>query len=103
MWVIDLDWIIVILGAGMLGTIPAMIADRKRHPLVLWRMLWLLLVIIALPFALWLKLKEKIRGDCKKCPRCAQIVMAEAKICPRCKHSFDSALVAIRSANTDTP
>jgi hypothetical protein len=100
MWVIDWDWILV---AGMLGTIPAMmIADRKGHSLVLWRMLGSLLLIIALPFALLLKLNEKIRGDSKKCPRCTQIVEAEAKICQRCKHSFDSAPVAMRSSRTDT-
>jgi hypothetical protein len=102
MWVIDWDWIIVVLAAGMLGTIRAMIADRKGHSLVLWRMLGSLLLIIALPFALLLKLNEKIRGDSKKCPRCAQIVEAEAKICQRCKHSFDSAPVAMRSSRTDT-
>lgn len=55
------------------------------------RILLSLLILIALPPALLLKLKEAMlqhRSGSKKCPRCAELVKADAETCRFCNHSL---------------
>lgn len=83
-----------LLFAVLLGLIPALVAHGKGRSFVLWWIYGALLFIIALPHSLIMGSNQselesrQLSGGMKKCPACAELVKADAKICRYCKHEF---------------
>jgi integral membrane sensor domain MASE1 len=80
-----------LLVAAVLGLIPAAIAHRKGRGFVTWWIMGALAFIIALPMALIIKTdtaalekRQLQEGNVKKCPHCAELIKAEAKVCKHC-------------------
>lgn len=81
---------IVWVGFGIIG---ALIATSKGRSGVLWFFLSLLVAIIAIPVVACLPKidqaeKAKADGTGKTCPRCAEVVKAEARACRFCNYEF---------------
>lgn len=77
--------------AGLLGLIPAYIAKSKGRDFGLWWLYGTMLLIVALPHAIFLKedhaaleQRELASGQVKKCPHCAELVKWDAKVCRFC-------------------
>jgi len=92
----------IIIIAVLIGLIPAAIARGKGRSFVAWWIYGALLFIIALPHALIMAPNRPAverqaidAGDSKKCPRCAELVKAEAKVCRFCQHEFDGASASV--------
>ena len=79
------------LVAICIGIIPASVARSKGRAFVDWWIYGTLFFIVALPHSLLirpdaLKVEEEQlqTGNSRKCPFCAEIVKAEAKVCRFC-------------------
>lgn len=77
--------------AILIGLLPAFIAQSKGKSFMGWWFYGAALFIIALPHALIMssnkaaiERKEMSGGDMKKCPDCAELIKAEAKVCRFC-------------------
>lgn len=85
----------VLFLVGLLGLIPAIIAQKKGRDFIGWWLYGTLFFIIALPHALLAgentKAIEKRAiddGGVRKCPACAELVKAEAKVCRFCQRDL---------------
>jgi len=87
---------ILIIGA-LVGLIPATIGSRKGGSFVLWWLYGGMFFIVALPHALLMKADRRhvewrqLMDGMRKCPHCAEMVKAEAKICRYCQRELDGA------------
>jgi hypothetical protein len=83
-----MKWILAIL----IGLIPATIAHKKGYNFFLWWVFGASFFIIALPWAIIMKPKQKINEQpedgIKKCPQCAEVVKREARVCKFCGYEF---------------
>jgi hypothetical protein len=81
----------ILILAALIGLLPAVIAANKGRSFIAWWFYGALIFIVALPHALLLKpdraaqdRQTLAQGDAKKCPACAEIIRAEAKVCRFC-------------------
>lgn len=87
----------VLFIAVVIGLIPAAIASSKGHSFMLWWLFGAGLWIVALPWALMLGKepaeldRRALQDGGRKCPNCAEIIKAEAKVCRFCGRDVEAA------------
>lgn len=69
-----------LIGAAFVGIFPAYLAYKKGRNFFLWWFFGGAIFIIALPVAL--------RDGLKKCPKCSEYVIQDAKVCHFCQFDF---------------
>jgi RNA polymerase subunit RPABC4/transcription elongation factor Spt4 len=91
---------VAILSALLIGLIPAYIAKDKGRNFLLWWLYGTLLFIVAMLHALLMKADSKtqeakaLADGGRKCPHCAEVVKAEAKVCRFCQRDLPPETVA---------
>jgi hypothetical protein len=80
--------------AILIGLLPAVIAQGKGRSFVLWWIYGTALFIVALPHSLIMKPdqdeseRRQLADGMRKCPSCAELVKAEAKVCRFCQRDL---------------
>jgi hypothetical protein len=74
--------LIGLLGAIGLGVITAVIANEKGYSPALWGLFGFAFAIVALPMILLMPRESD--ASLKRCPYCAEMIQAAAKLCHYC-------------------
>jgi hypothetical protein len=94
----------LIIGAILIGLIPAFIAQRKGERFLPWWVFGAALFIVALPISLIMKPNAKaleqrqLAAGMKKCPHCAELVKADAVVCRYCGRDVQQAAAPVATA-----
>ena len=80
----DYYFLTLLVGAALIGLIPAIIAYRKGREFLAWWIFGAALFIVALPTAILLKPQEETGFGKRKCPYCAERIRPEAQVCKHC-------------------
>jgi hypothetical protein len=96
--------------AVLIGLIPAAIAHNKGHSFAVWWLYGFLFFIVALPCALVMQPRpaelERRRmgeGGLRKCPHCAELIKADARVCRFCGRDLQVSPMASPSLLTAMP
>lgn len=96
--------------AILIGLIPAAIAQSKGRSFIAWWIYGAALFIVALPHSLLIKPdvqqieREQIQsGKSQKCPFCAEIIKAEAKVCRFCSRDLPTEQTQQRQPVVERP
>ena len=98
-----------LIGAILIGLIPAVIARNKGRSFGVWWFYGAMLFFVALPHALLLKADQTtidnrlINEGMKKCPHCAEIVKGDAKVCRFCGRDIGDVVAMVSTPLSPSP
>ena len=103
-----MEAVITIVLLALVALIPAKIAQNKGRSFATWYVFGLLLWIVALIASLIIKDNRETAAASlplvgssgapppaavKRCPECAEVVLADARVCKHCRHRFGPPLI----------